>query len=58
MDTRFECEQMDVNKTALAQLPSKESKTNMDTSALPFRTTDTYRKEIITAEPSNMRHSI
>ena len=57
MDTEFECDQMEANKTALAQLPFKEGKINMDTSALPIGTTDICRKGI-TAVTSNTRNSI
>lgn len=58
MNTQLECYQMDVNKIALAQLPSKKGKINMDTSALLIGTTAIYTKGIITAEPCSMRCSI
>ena len=44
VDTEFECDQMEANKTALAHLLSKQGEINTDTSALPIATTDICRK--------------
>lgn len=57
IDSEFECDQIEANKTALAQLLFKQGKINMDTSALPIAIIDICRKGT-TAVASNMRHSI